>query len=593
MGIHLSKQSGELSQGALLRALQARVGVRSRTPPRLVLAFYYGWYGTPERSGKWLHWEGVDAERQQIATATHYPTLGAYDSNDPKVIEQHCRWAREAGVDGFIYSWWGIDTYEEKPLPRLLDAAHQQNLKVCLYYEQVPQPGDPRSVLPDWRHILRRFATHPAYLKVAGRPVVFVYGRAMEQLSLLQWAWVLESVRAEFPPGVCAIGDSLKRSAARVFDGIHTYNPVSVLAKKPIRTIQPTVEAHYRDAIQTADELGRIACVTIIPGYDDTKIRTPGIRADRYGGEVYRKQWEAALRLNPDWVLVTSFNEWHEGSEIEPSVEHGMRELRTTAQYAPRFKQQPERPRMAPPLTALTGEAVADLRRAWAGKTIGILPDAQSEAIFWLLSVGLPVEALEPETIVRPNALIPTRYAALVYAGGEHYRASVNAPDDVDRALQAYLQAGGVLLALPSAPLPFYYADGKAANRAGKFWLPLAVSAEPPIAGKTGFEVPPESRMQFRWNRAALPRVGDAPLPFPEGGDRRWRPALRTLARPDADYTPLVTLYDSQGRNWGDGAVWVRYPGGAAIGYIWFRLLETPYAPLLLTHLFEQAARAR
>jgi glycoprotein endo-alpha-1,2-mannosidase len=583
----------ELSQAELLRALRARAGVRHSLPPRLVLAFYYGWYGAPEVSGKWLHWDGVDAERKQIATSTHYPVLGAYDSNDPKVIEQHCRWAREAGLDGFIYSWWGIDGYEEKPLARLLDTAQRQNLKVCLYYEQVPQPRDPRSVLPDLRHILRQFAKHPAYLKLQGRPVLFVYGRAMEQLSLSQWAWVLETIRAEFPEGLCAIGDSLGRSAARVFDGIHTYNPVGVLEGKPLNAIQPTLEAHYREAIQTAGELGRIACVTIIPAYDDTKIRKPGIRTDRFGGEAYRKQWDAVLTLNPDWVLITSFNEWHEGSEIEPSVEHGMRELRTTAEYAPRFKQLPERPRMATPLTALTGEAVAALRHAWEGKTIGILPDAQSEALFWLLQVGLPIEALEYADVVAPNRLTPTRYAALVYAGSEHYRASVNAPDDVDCALEAYLQAGGVLLALPSAPMPFYYADGKAVNRAGKFWLPIGLSAERAEAGKTGFESPPLSELQFRWNRAALPRMGDAPLPFPTGGDTRWRPALRARARPDADYTPLATLYDAQGRNWGDGAVWVRYPNGAAVGYLWFRLLETPYAPLLLASLFERAAQHR
>ncbi|MCS7300036.1 MAG: hypothetical protein NZ556_00570, partial [Fimbriimonadales bacterium] len=85
------------TQRALLQAIRARVAVRHSPPPKLVLAFYYGWYGNPTISGKWLHWEGVDAERRQIANSTHYPQLGAYDSNDPAVIEQHCRWAREAG----------------------------------------------------------------------------------------------------------------------------------------------------------------------------------------------------------------------------------------------------------------------------------------------------------------------------------------------------------------------------------------------------------------------------------------------------------------------------------------------------------------
>ncbi|MCX7926090.1 MAG: hypothetical protein N2554_09800 [Fimbriimonadales bacterium] len=587
-------QNAPPSQRDLIEALRARAKIHYAEPPKLTLAFYYGWYGNPEVSGKWLHWEGVAPERQQIATSTHYPVLGAYDSNDPKTLERHCQWAREAGIDGFIYSWWGIEGYEEKPLPRLLDIAQKHRLKVCIYYEAVPQPGDPRSVLTDLRHILARFARHPAYLKVGGRPVVFIYGRAMEQLSLAQWAWVLETIGKEFPPGVCAIGDALSRSAARVFDGIHTYNPVGALVNKPLEAIQSIIEAHYREALQMAGAFGRIACATIIPAYDDTKIRKPGIRTERFNGEAYRKQWQAVLSLNPDWTLITSFNEWHEGSEIEPSVEHGERELRTTAEFAPRFKRLGARPRMATPLTALTGEAIANLRRAWQGKTIGLLPDAQSEALFWLLDVGLSFETLEYADLVAPGRVTPQRYAALVYAGGEGYRASVNAPDDVDRALQAYLQAGGVLLALPSAPFPFYYADGKEANRAARFGLPIASSANRPEAGRTGFETPPTPGFQFRLNRAQVQAAGDAPFPFPSGGDLRWRPALRSLAPAGATYIPLATLYDAQGRNWGDGAVWIRLPGSGAVGYIWFRLLETPYAPMLLATLLGLAgAQAR
>ncbi|GIV04702.1 MAG: hypothetical protein KatS3mg016_0277 [Fimbriimonadales bacterium] len=576
--------SAQPTQRELFQALRARAAIRYSAPPKLALAFYYGWYGNPEVSGKWLHWEAVDAERKQIATSTHYPALGAYDSNDPKVIEQHCRWAREAKLDGFIYSWWGIGTGEEKPLPRLLDAAQRHSLKVCLYYEAVPQPGDPRSVLSDWRYILQKYGVHPAYLKVEGRPVLFVYGRAMEQLSLVQWGWVLETIRKEFPPGVCAIGDSLSRSVARIFDGIHTYNPVGVLVGKPVSAIRATLELHYHEALQTAGTLGRIACATIIPAYDDTKIRTPGIRTDRFEGEAYRQQWQAVLNLNPDWTLITSFNEWHEGSEIEPSVEYGERELRTTAQFAPRFRQLGERPRMATPLTALPSDAITNLRQAWRGATIGLLPDAQSEAVFWILDTQLPVEVIEPTEMLQ--RLTPARYAALVYAGGEHYRATVHSPDDFDRALQAYLQAGGILLALPSAPFPFYYADGKEANRAAKFGLPIAGSSSQPKAGVTGFEAPPVSGLQFRANRALIPAMGEEPIPFPSGGDLRWRPALRTLAPPDATYTPLATLYDAQNHSWGEGAVIVRLSSGGTVGYIWFRLLETPYAPLLLEAMF-------
>ncbi len=590
--------------------MRARVGYARL--PRKVLAFYYGWYGNPTHSGRWLHWEGVDAERRQIATSTHYPTLGAYDSNDPAVLDQHCRWAKQAGIDGFIYSWWGKDRYEEKPLPLLLETAQRHRLEVCIYYEFVPKPGDPNSVVAEWLDLCERFGKHPAYLKVEGKPVIFVYGRAMEQLSLPQWAQVLVEVERQYKPGVCAIADRLSRATCRVFDGVHTYITVGALQGIPLQQVRSAVERTFEEPLRFAGEFHRIACATVIPGYDDTKIRTPGAKVERFNGDSYRHQWEAVLNLNPDWVLITSFNEWHEGSEIEPSVEHGDRYLRLTAEFAPRFRALSERPRMAPPLTALTGEKMADLRKRWQGKRIGILPDASSEALWWLLDSDLPLDALSWEQVVEAGFLKPSRYQALVYAGGEYAPATVREAGDVERALRAYLQAGGALLALPSEPFPFYYADRKpVGNTLARFGLPIAGSSDRPVAGETGFERPPVSNLQFHFNRSEMPEIGTEPVPFPAGGDLRWRPLIRNFflspareypkhspreknfvrawVQTEADYIPLATLRDAQGRSWGEGAGILRYHSGAfkgaTLGYIWFRLLEMQNAPILLYHM--------
>jgi len=76
----------------------------------------------------------------------------------------------------------------------------------------------------------------------------------------------------------------------------------------------------------------------VIPGYDDTKIRKPGLAVQRYDAELYRVQWEEAIKADPNWILITSFNEWHEGSEIEPSLEYKQRYLELTGKYAKRFK---------------------------------------------------------------------------------------------------------------------------------------------------------------------------------------------------------------------------------------------------------------
>ena len=96
----------------------------------------------------------------------------------------------------------------------------------------------------------------------------------------------------------------------------------------------------YPAWVQTARQAGRISTLTVIPGYDDTKIREPGLAVGRFSGEVYNVQWEAAISAAPDWVLITSWNEWPEGSQIEPSSEDGDRYLKLTAEHATRFKAQ-------------------------------------------------------------------------------------------------------------------------------------------------------------------------------------------------------------------------------------------------------------
>ncbi|HID22466.1 MAG TPA: hypothetical protein EYP14_08700, partial [Planctomycetaceae bacterium] len=117
----------------------------------------------------------------------------------------------------------------------------------------------------------------------------------------------------------------------------HTYNTAGALRDKDLQAAREWCRRSYRAWIEAAVTLGRISTVTVIPGYDDTKIRRPGLKVPRRDGALYRMQWEEAIAAQPDWVLITSWNEWHEGSEIEPSVEHGDQYLKLTAEYAKPF----------------------------------------------------------------------------------------------------------------------------------------------------------------------------------------------------------------------------------------------------------------
>src|SRR5262249_29665185 len=300
-----------------------------------VLAFYYGWYGNPQVSGSWSHWSGVDEAAKRIGSSTDYPELGPYDSHDPKLIEQHVRKAKEIGITGFIVSWWRQGDFHDKGMPLILFEARQAGLGVTIYFEDVRPRGapDPKTAVEDLLYVLERYGRHPAWLKVKGKPVVFVYSRAVGQLKMDGWQSVIMEVNQRYSGGALFVGDRISPEAAKLFDGIHTYNPTGSTAGKSVDEIRDWARSTFPQWIEVAGE-DRIACVTLIAGYDDSKLgrKQPRPITDRHQGETYRVMWQEAIAANPDWVLICSWNEWHEGSQIEPSAETGDRELHTTAE---------------------------------------------------------------------------------------------------------------------------------------------------------------------------------------------------------------------------------------------------------------------
>ena len=324
--------------------------------PRLVLAVHYPWYGTPDGpTGRWRHWNhprlempeeriiGFHDPRRQTGFgrvdigATHYPEAGPYDSRDPVRIRAQFAMAREAGLDGFVVSWWGRESEEALGLDALFRHAAEAGLLLAPYYEtgELWRRGA-AGVVADLTSLLDRHGQEPAWLRVAGVPVVFLY--ASHRLRPLAWDAVRARLFAE-DRQVFLVGDapSPEWLAARPdwlarFDALHVYTPVVFLARGR------DVDAVDRAFGALARESGRSFIPAVAPGFDDREVRVPGTIVDRAGGATYDRSWRAALSVDPTWILVSSWNEWHEGSEIEPSHEHGRRYLDATRAWADRFR---------------------------------------------------------------------------------------------------------------------------------------------------------------------------------------------------------------------------------------------------------------
>lgn len=71
-------------------------------------------------------------------------------------------------------------------------------------------------------------------------------------------------------------------------------------------------------------EHGLIFVASVGPGYNDTLIRPWNAHNTkaRNGGQYYRNMFHDAIEAQADLISITSYNEWGEGTQIEPAVPH-------------------------------------------------------------------------------------------------------------------------------------------------------------------------------------------------------------------------------------------------------------------------------
>ncbi|MCW4047496.1 MAG: hypothetical protein NWE99_08060 [Candidatus Bathyarchaeota archaeon] len=155
-------------------------------------AFYYPWYGTPSVSGYWHHWNDAShnpdnfADERRDIPATDHPLLDVYDSNNETVIEQHIQWAKQAGIGCFIISWWGINDFTDNVSRHIVKMCERDNFNFTFYYELT---GSVSQTVNELAYLCNTYGKSSSFLKVDGRPVIFIYSRARDDLNPNEWIW--------------------------------------------------------------------------------------------------------------------------------------------------------------------------------------------------------------------------------------------------------------------------------------------------------------------------------------------------------------------------------------------------------------------
>jgi glycoprotein endo-alpha-1,2-mannosidase len=198
---------------------------------------------------------------------------------------------RRAGVDQIATSWWGWGSLEDQHLPAILLAARAARLDVAVHIE--PYAGrTPASVAADIAH-----------LRELGIVDFYVYGAEATPSS----EWAVANAAIDSAARVFAHTGLAGFAAAGGFDGVYTYDVLVYGGPRFARLC----EQARRKQLLCAPSVG--------PGYNALRAVGDARVKPRRHGRTYDGMWRAAIAAGADIVTVTSYNEWHEGTQIEPA----------------------------------------------------------------------------------------------------------------------------------------------------------------------------------------------------------------------------------------------------------------------------------
>jgi hypothetical protein len=289
---------------ALTVAAAVAPSARATTDPTPLLAHYYIWFDATS-------WDRAKRD---------LPLVGRYSSDEARIMRQHVRWAKEAGIDGFIVSWkssWRLNQRLAK-LARIADA---EDFKLAVTYqgldfEREPLPVD--RIAGDIDYFVDRFSALPPF-NVFGKPLVIWSGT---------WRFTPEQIESVTAGrrGKLLILASEKNVADYVrirplVDGnAYYWSSVDPLR---YRTFGRKLVAMSR----AAHETGGLWIAPVAPGFDATMLGGSSV-VRRRDGATLRERLDAATRSSPDAIGLISWNEFSENTHVEPSQRYGSRYLR-------------------------------------------------------------------------------------------------------------------------------------------------------------------------------------------------------------------------------------------------------------------------
>jgi len=317
-------------------------------PQRLLMAHYMPWYGSKEVSGGWgWHWTMNHFHPDQFVStpvagemgrregaSRYYPLIGLYDSGDPDALQCQVMLMKLAGIDGVIVDWYGNEEFNDYAIvnrntQRLIPLLQQAGLRFAICYEDQSLAQEvaggklsTAEVVPRGQRLMewmnQNFFASPSYLRFDGRPVLLSFGEPYYKDA--QW----NELFSVLPTKPLYLTENLVRAQTAATSGFDW----------------PAPKGGAEGASQEQNDFYERAkgwpyfIAAAYPRFQDIYAQA-GVQPS-WGaipdddGRTYTQTLTRALKSDASVVQLVTWNDWGEGTQIEPSVEFGYRDLEVT-----------------------------------------------------------------------------------------------------------------------------------------------------------------------------------------------------------------------------------------------------------------------
>jgi len=318
----------------------------AKTDDILVGAVYYPWYPHNWQFG-----------------STYTPLLGKHDTTDPIVVNKHIDWATGHGIDFFAVSWPGLRSWLSKR-PHMIENLENgllkssliDQIKFVIFFEpsyleeELPNVNKREAYFKDIKYIISNYFKNSSYLKINEKPVIIHYNvRLLYKISdnpsdiigqvreiSNNSGYNLRYIGEVFLPSIPGMAPWLppREELLEKLDGLTNwivFRPWenNVGGEKSWEEFLSDINIYYPEWKKYAQRYNIWFIPLTAPGFDDRYCSWGSKTVLPKDMDKFKKFLDISL-LNMQGsklMLIATWNDWCEGTNIEPSIETGFKEL--------------------------------------------------------------------------------------------------------------------------------------------------------------------------------------------------------------------------------------------------------------------------